>query len=68
MMFIKPILALSLTALALAAPHTQPRDIGGVVAELLHARMSCSSPRPFIEAHKFNVVDSTTDVFDLIPT
>ena len=43
MMFIKPILALSLAALALAAPPTQPRQVNGL------GGTSCSSPRPLVK-------------------
>ena len=44
MMFIKPILTLSLAALALAAPPTQPRQVNNL------GGTSCPSLHPLVEA------------------
>ena len=47
MMFFKSFLALSLAALALAAPSIQPRKGDGGPGPL--GGMFCSGPRPFVE-------------------
>ena len=51
-MLIKPILALSLATLALAAPAIQPRQAGppGAAGPADVLGTSCFSPRPFVKS------------------